>query len=410
MTNVPTVVKRIQILLTLAFIFFSASAQKFPESYFRAQAALENGEFAQAIIWIDSAIISSPSNENFWLKRGEINYISKDFNAALEDFQTAEKYKKQAASYWLAKTYAQLNDTAKAFEQLEIHLNSRSKESEATILLDEAFDKLHSTKQWKEIWLTDWYNSSEKMYAEIEYLFEQESWNEAIETLNQRIEGRSAGHQLFALRGEAYFNIGSYKAAEADFSHAMDRSKRNHQYIIWHAKTLVRQEKFRKALDHATQAIELSGGKPDYFLVRAEANAGEGNFEEAASDMEFYLTFYPKNIFAIEKYSIIAAEAGKNLTALSQLAKLINAKPNNPNYYVQRAKIYMKSENWEMAEMDFAMSLDFNPNNADVYIQKGLCRFYQGNSAGACNDWKNALRLGSFEAQELLYRNCKGVK
>jgi len=126
--------------------------------------------------------------------------------------------------------------------------------------------------------------------------------------------------------------------------------------------------------------------------------------------LEFYLSFYPKNITAIEKYAFIAAEAGKNLTALSQLAKLIKTTPNEPKLYIQRAKIYIKSENWAMAEMDFAMSLDYDPNNADVYIQKGLCRFYQGNSSGACSDWKNALRLGSFEAQELIYRNCKSEK
>ncbi len=410
MTNVSTVVKKIQILLSLALVVISASAQKFPESFYRAQAALENGEFAQAISWIDSTLNSSTINESYWLKRGEVNYLSKNYQDALGDFLTADKYKNQVASFWLAKTYAQLNDTAKVFEQLRIHLETRGKESEATIQLDEAFDKIQNTSQWKRIWLTDWYSPAEKLAAEIEYLFDQESWTEAIEVLNQRIEGRSAGHQLYTFRGEAYYNIGSYKAAEADFSQAIDKSKRNHEYLIWHAKTLIKQEKFRKAIDDVDRAIELSGGKPEYFMIRSEAYAGESKFEEAASDLEFYLSFYPKNITAIEKYAFIAAEAGKNLTALSQLAKLIKTTPNEPKLYIQRAKIYMKSENWAMAEMDFAMSLDFNPNNADVYIQKGLCRYYQGNSAGACNDWKNALRLGSFEAQELIYRNCKSEK
>ena len=405
-----TVVKKIQILLSLALVVISASAQKFPKSFYRAQAALENGEFAQAISWIDSTLNSSTINESYWLKRGEVNYLSKNYQDALVDFLTADKYKNQFASYWLAKTYAQLNDTAKVFEQLRIHLETRGKESEATIQLDEAFDKIQNTSQWKRIWLTDWYSPAEKLAAEIEYLFDQESWTEAIEVLNQRIEGRSAGHQLYTFRGEAYYNIGSYKAAEADFSQAIDKSKRNHEYLIWHAKTLIKQEKFRKAIDDVDRAIELSGGKPEYFMIRSEAYAGESKFEEAASDLEFYLSFYPKNITAIEKYAFIAAEAGKNLTALSQLAKLIKTTPNEPKLYIQRAKIYMKSENWAMAEMDFAMSLDFNPNNADVYIQKGLCRYYQGNSAGACNDWKNALRLGSFEAQELIYRNCKSEK
>ena len=174
------VVKKIQILLSLALVVISASAQKFPESYYRAQGALENGEFAQAIIWIDSTLNSSPTNESYWLKRGEVNYLSKNYQDALNDFLTADKYKNQIASYWLAKTYAHLNDTAKVFEQLRIHLETRGKESEATIQLDEAFDKIQNTSQWKRIWLTDWYSPGEKLAAEIEYLFDQENWTEAI--------------------------------------------------------------------------------------------------------------------------------------------------------------------------------------------------------------------------------------
>lgn len=404
------VVKRILLVLIFLSFFLSSHSQKLPEYWYRAQAALDNGNYSHALMWIDSALLVSPNNPSFWLKRGEIQYNANNYQTALADFQNAEKIRAGVASIWLARTYAQLNDTANSFTQLKIHLESANKQPESAILLDRAFSELSKTPQWKKLWLTDWYSSAERLTADINYHFSRKRWNDAIELMNQRIEGRSARHQLYALRGQAYFNIASYKAAEADFSHALKKSKRNHEYLAWRAKTFLKQDKARRAISDINHAIDYSGGSPEYYLIRAQVFAASKQNESALTDVQHYLSFYPNNIQAIELSSEYAANTGRYLTALSQLGKLIKTMPNEPKYYIQRAKIYMKSENWAMAEMDFAMSLDYDPNNADVYLQKGLCRYYQGNVPGACSDWKNALRLGSFQAQELLFKYCKGEK
>lgn len=404
--NLP-IVKKVFFILLILSILLPTQAQKLPESWYRAQAALDNGNYSIALTWIDSALMVSPSNPSFWLKRGEIQYTANSYQSALADFQNAEKYRAGISSLWLARTYAQLSDTANAFAQLKIHLESAGKEPESAIMLDRAFSELSKTPQWKKLWLTDWYSPAEKLTADVAYHFSRQRWTDAIELLNQRIEGRSARHQLYFLRGQAYFNTGSYKAADADFAHALNKSKRNHEYLAWKAKTLLKQGKTRKAITEINHAIEYSGGSPEYYLIRSQALAANQQFEDATADILYFLSFYPNSIQAIELSAEYAANAGRYLTALSQLGKLIKTIPNEPKYYVQRGKIYMKSENWAMAEMDFAMSLDYDPNNADVYIQKGLCRYYQGNTSGACSDWKNALRLGSFQSQELLFRNCK---
>lgn len=408
--NVFIVVKKGIVIFVFICNLLPSYAQKFPVSYYRAQAALDNGELSKARIWIDSATLADPKNPVIWIKKGEIQFNTSNYSSAISDFVHADKLRSGISSIWLARSYAILGDTANAFQYLKSHLESTGKESEASIILDKSFSNLTNTPQWKKLWLTDWYSGSEKLIADVKYHFKREQWVEAIDLLNQRIEGRSASHQYYALRGEAYFKTGSYRAAEADFTHAVKKSKRNHVYLSWRAKIFIKQAKFKNAIKDLNQAIEFSGGVPAYFLLRAEALAGNGKIDLAIVDIEHYLSFYPSDIIAIELYANLAVQSGKYLTALSQIGKLIKTFPNEPRYYIQRANIYMKSNNWAVAELDYTMSLDFDPNNAEVYIQKGLCRYYQNNLSGACSDWKNALRLGSFEAQELLFRNCKGEK
>ncbi len=382
-------------------------AQRMPEMYYRAQALMDQGQSFQAIIWLDSALVKSSNNPNLWIKRGEAHFQCSEFKKAIEDFKNAEKIRAGIASIWLARSYAMMNDTLNAFAELNRHLTSPVKEFEATILLDTSFNKLKQTTEWKKIWLNDWYTPYERLIADVAYQFSRNRWNDAIDLLNQRIEGRTARHQLYAMRGEAYYNINSYRAAEADFLQALKKSRRNHSYMAWYAKTLIAQGKSKKALSQLNRAIDQSGGDPKYFEIRAQAFAGIYDYTNAISDIQHYLSYYPNRIKAIELFAVFAMESGRNIDALFQLGKLIKANPNEPFYYFLRGKIYMKSQNWTVAEIDFSKAISLEIDIVDAYMHRGQCYINLGNKDDACRDWRKAQKLGKFEAQELIYKHCR---
>ncbi len=44
------------------------------------------------------------------------------------------------------------------------------------------------------------------------------------------------------------------------------------------------------------------------------------------------------------------------------------------------------------------MALDLEPDNPEVWYMKGLARWSMNDREGALSDWKQASRLGSYEA------------
>lgn len=398
---------RLLVLLLLLFTATAGFTQKLPVNYYRGQAAIDNGDLIIAAIWLDSAITSNPRIPTLFVKRGEVYFRDKSYQQAIKMFQQAESLRNSVASYWLARTFAVLSDTTNTFLELEKHLSSPVKMSEPRIQLDTAFVNLRSSQQWKSLWMNSWYSTNELLLADVEYHFSRNEWNHALDYLNERMHGRSVNHRLFALRGEAYFNIGSYKASEADFAQALRRSRRNHTYMAWLARANMVQGKAKKAIRLLSQAIDQSGGEPEYYKWRSQAFASDMQHGKAIDDIKFYLTFYPKNIEAIAMLAGYAFDSGRDIEALLQLGALIKIQPNIYEHYLMRAKIYGKSGHWAMAELDLNEAINLTQKNADAYLTRGICRINLGKSSDACKDFSAALKFGSYQAQELIYKHCR---
>lgn len=398
---------RIFLLLALSISSLYSVAQKMPESYYRAQVALYHKNYTLAHQQIDSALIGSKKNPFVLIKKGEILFSQNSFEQALLYFEEANNIRSNIASLWEAKAYAMLNDTIAALAALERHLTSIQKVSEANIILDTGFVGLAKTPQWKKFWLKQWYNTNELLEAEVEYHFSLNEWELALDLLNEKMDGKKSRHQFYALRGKAYTAIGSYKAAEEDFAQALKRSKRNGEYMNCYGLALDKVGKHKKAIRLFNEAITNSGGNPVYYKHRAKAYSNSNDFERAFADVNYFLSYYPNCIDALLLSADIATKMGKNISALFSLGKLIKLDPSSWKYYAARANLYLSSKNWEVAEIDFSKAIELNPKDKNLYLGRGTCRQNLGKQAQACTDWKQAVKLGSFEAQELIYKNCR---
>ncbi|MDX9770026.1 MAG: tetratricopeptide repeat protein [Tenuifilaceae bacterium] len=398
--------RRLSFIVVLISIAISAFSQKFPEHYYRAQAAVQANHLDLALQWIDSATIASPRLPNIWIKKGEIFYLKSMPDSALAYFTKAETIRNGVAAYWMARCHSLLGDTTSALAELERHLSSTPKEFEATILLDTAFTPIKGTRQWQDLWLNHWYNNNELLAADVAYHFSRGEWDYALDLLNERMHGRNVRHSFYALRGEAYYSIGSYKAAEADFAQALKRSRRNHSYMAWRGKSLAQLNKHRKAIRLLNQAIELSGGEPEYIKARAMAFASSQEYDKAFADIKEYLTFYPTDTEALAINLDISLKANRNIDALLTVNRLLKLQPDKWQHYLTRGSIYIKSKNWEVAEIDLNRAIELGADSKEAFLWRGNCRFNLGNRSGACADWKQAVKRGSFQSQELVYKHC----
>ena len=72
-----------------------------------------------------------------------------------------------------------------------------------------------------------------------------------------------------------------------------------------------------------------------------------------------------------------------------------------PNIYFTTKKVccivhksLYKLGKYEKAETTFTNQIDINSDYPAVYLNRGLCRFFQSDQSGACKDFKSLNKLG----------------
>lgn len=406
MSVFPLVMLKKYLSIILLFLSTTILAQKMPECWYRAQAAFDRGEYVIALQWIDTCLVQKEKDYTFWLKKGEIQYNQKDYNGSLESLLKSDKLKKGSSSYLIAKTYCSIGDTASCFAWLKTYLSQSDKISEGSIKLDPAFDKASESNQWKKIWNNEWYSPLEKLISDAEFSLTNQSWDEALDLLNPRLKGSKPRAQLLALRGSAYYGLGSYRNAVDDFSVAIKKSKKNHKYLSERAIVFIAQEKYSLAITDLSKSIDISGGNPLYFKTRAEAYFKNKQYNLAFDDIKYYLSFYPIDTNASFLLALIAIENGSFVDALFSLGKLIKTNPNEAKYYYYRGITYIKTGNFNVAETDLNIAISKGFMLSESYYQRGIARINLNEKTNACEDWELASKLGNFKSQEMLYSKC----
>jgi len=395
------------LLYSILLFSYLTMAQRLPVNWYKAQAAFENGESRSALQLIDSCITKSEKNYLFWNRRGEILLNQRDYPNAIESLLKSEKFKQGSSSFFLAKSYCALGDTASCFFWLEKHLNQSDKLKESRIKLDPAFNTITSTKHWRLIWNKEWYSTFEKLVADIDYNISNSRWDETLDLLNQWLKGSRQRHLLLAYRAKVFFEVGSYRLSVDDYSKALRKSKKNHEYFAGRAQSYLALSRFPLAINDLTKAIEYSGGDPKYYRLRAEVYFLDKKFEKAFDDISYYVQFYPGDVKSSFLFAKIAVESGNYIDALLHLGKLIKANPNDPAFHFYRGSVYFKTQNYQFAEMDLNIAIENKYNLSESFYMRGLARLNLSKKDEACSDWENALKNGSFKSQEMLYKYCK---
>ncbi|XP_069323300.1 protein SGT1 homolog isoform X2 [Eulemur rufifrons] len=84
--------------------------------------------------------------------------------------------------------------------------------------------------------------------------------------------------------------------------------------------------------------------------------------------------------------------------ALEELTKALEQKPDDAQYYCQRAYCHILLGNYCDAVADTKKSLELNPNNSTAMLRKGICEYHEKNYAAALETFKEGQKLYSTDA------------
>ncbi|XP_036312390.1 protein SGT1 homolog [Pipistrellus kuhlii] len=94
--------------------------------------------------------------------------------------------------------------------------------------------------------------------------------------------------------------------------------------------------------------------------------------------------------------------------ALEELTKALEQKPDDAQYYCQRAYCHILLGNYSDAVADAKKSLEFNPNNPTAMMRKGICEYHKKNYAAALETFTEGQKLDSADADFIVWiKRCQ---
>lgn len=310
------------------------------------------------------------------------------------------------AAYCMAKNCLALNDLPSAMQSLEKHLGCRNHYPEKKIRMDADFSKLENNRDWIHLWQTDWYTETEQQVAECEYLISQSKPDEAEDLDNRLLAAHPGDAGAWLIQARIAFQQKDMRRMRQAVENAWQFAAGDQPVRDELLHFAMQVAWYDKANAMAGELIRTDPTNPDYLTARALVRILDGKESIAMKEIE-----------DVRECGIAPAElyyqAGKRiassmpLQAEAYLTRAIDAGRLDARFYYTRGTVRAYLDKVDLALADYAMSLDINPLQPDLYAERAQVRYDKGDTEGACYDWKKALEQGNAKASDLLYKYCR---
>ncbi len=372
------------------------------DPYLLGVARLQEGDYDQARNHFEQVLATDSDDPEGLLKIAETYYLTADYQNAIEYLERLEDQRAGMGSYLLARTYAKMGDAGMATLYLEKHLRSGYKLLSSTILLDDAFLSLETSREWKSLWKNEWYSEDEFLFQEIAYLTGSEDFLDALDIIEQAFGGTADRALLLSARGAVFHRMGNYQNSIQSYTAAIDLTRMNAESFYGRAESYLALDKFKNAIPDLKRTVQLQPEKLEILKELSEANRAAGNLDQAADVIEDYIVYFPEQAEAHYMHGQILFESGKYLKALSSFNYCLELETNDPRFYAARGKTYLATSTYRYAMNDFGMALDLDPKNHEVWFQRGMVKWHSNDREGSIADWERATRYGSEKAAKKL--------
>lgn len=187
--------------------------------------------------------------------------------------------------------------------------------------------------------------------------FQQHYYDQALEAYNNAINLNSKSAQMYAARGNLYYNLGN-EISNSEIEGTLSPEAR---------------ASFLKSVDDYSEAIKLSSRTMNYYQARGIAYTSLGEFNKALADFEVVIKARPDDYTIYDRRAKTYIDAGKYDLALSDLyrAKELNPKDEIFNSYY-RGLVFERQNHPEDAMKIFDDLTTKNPWFALAWLQKGI--------------------------------------
>lgn len=339
---------------------------------------------------------------------GEAALRGGDFSMAEGYYKRADQLNDGSGQLGLARVYAARRDAATAVYHLEQHLASRFRKPERELLADPFLMKIDEERLWVQLWKKEWYNTLEKGVAEVEYLVSRGRLNDAVE-LASTFKGLYSGDPAVDyIGGVLAYAAGNYSEASSFLRRSLNGEKGKSEVWALYINSLSGEGDYPGVVRASEEASSLFPENIEFRISGAEGLMMTGDSDGAYRSATDLLKYYPDNRELLSMAASLAGSSGNYPDALRYLSRNVENNRGDASAFAARGDLYMASGSHEFARYDYAMALDLDPTNGDVWFNKARVLIYEERIDEACHDLKMALRYGNKKAAALINRHCTG--
>ncbi|MBI5671102.1 MAG: tetratricopeptide repeat protein [Chloroflexi bacterium] len=234
------------------------------DAFERAQAALQAGDFEDAVLQASLFVLVNPTYSRGYYLRGVAYAQLGDAERALDDLDRALRYPAPDAAFTASLynirsiIHAQMGETAAALDDLSAAIEATPDDAAL-------------------------YGARATLYGA------QGELDKALADYNRALELDATATAAYTGRALVYLRQDKLAAALEDYNHALEQNPDDVESLARRASIYLRQEDFELALADASHAIDLQPDAPALYLTRGAAYNGLGQHAAAAADFHEWL-------------------------------------------------------------------------------------------------------------------------
>lgn len=216
----------------------------------------------------------------------------------------------------------------------------------------------------------------------------------SIQYFNRVIDAKPYMAEPYFYRAIAKLNLEDYQGAEDDCTLALDRNPFKAE--AYHVRGVARQtlHKDKEAITDYNKALEIMPENQSVLMNKAVCEENLKDYEASAGTYATLMRLFPKFDRAYLGRAKLKLAQTDTIAALSDINRSIELSKNNSTAYVMRAEIEMKSVHdipAAIADMDEAIKLE--PHFAGYFLNRAFMKYKNDDYFGAMSDYDYALVL-----------------
>jgi len=257
---------------------------------------------------------------------------------------------------------------------------------------------------WQE---KEWYTAYERELNEAKYLKSTGNYPDALNLLEKLDERGVNRSEVNRIKAEIYLENNNPEAAEESLNESVRSNRNNSSALKMRIALDTQNGNYKRAEHDCRRLIQQSPQEFSYYLTLADMLAHNDKFAEAQKYAEFYLSLFPESASGLNILGVIHYRNKQYLNALKVYNTALESEQGKSELFFNRGRVYAATDMYEYASRDYAMALDLEPTNADIWFEKGISDLERGDEDTACFNFKKSLQYGRKDALDFIHQICK---